>query len=231
MPVDKLRAFGKGMARKEVLEIEHFLFLVIDKIKHLELSENDARNLSFVYHRLWWFRKHLIETCMSDSSFDELASIPFDRFKSSAHQDIQSLLTANPDFKSRFDIPEVLRKDIQNTLNFFANNETRIGADLILHLEKSGNLWHTDQASHCYKMTSQSKRHKIVSLLAQSKDFLKPDVIANKVGATSVQILRNEIGKIKANIHKELGITDFILTSTNGEGYKINTRYQVIPGK
>ena len=65
MPVDKLRAFGKGMARKEVLKIEHFLFLVIDKIQHLELSENDARNLSFVYHRLWWFRKHLIETCLS----------------------------------------------------------------------------------------------------------------------------------------------------------------------
>ena len=129
------------------------------------------------------------------------------------------------------DIPEVFKTDIQNTLNFFAKNDTRIGSDLILHLEKSGNLWHTDQASHCYKMTSQSKRHKIVSLLAQSEDFQKAEVIAKKVGATNIQILRNEIGKIKANIEKELGLTDLIVTSPNREGYKINTRYQIIPGK
>ena len=104
---------------------------------------------------------------------------------------------------------------------------TKEGATFILSKEKGGKL--------NYKCSSSTKK-KIIDYFWKNKDkgFIKTKKIANTLkieptpNKTSVQIVRDEIGKINDSMYKKFGIENIIISDQpKNEGYSFNLKFEI----
>lgn len=100
---------------------------------------------------------------------------------------------------------------------------------LILYLDNYGNLWHGDKEKNCYPMDAKSGRFFIFKYLVDNKGFQETAAISSALGGKNTQNVRTEIGKIRSNISKYLGIDGKDLIEVkDGSGYRINPKYQIV---
>ncbi len=90
-----------------------------------------------------------------------------------------------------------------------------------LYLTSHGALYRNPKDKWCYNLTENSDRHKIVTLLAERKDFVQSKELCAYLQDKNTHSLGNEMGKIKNNVREMLGLEDFI-EGKKGSGYKLN---------
>ena len=79
-------------------------------------------------------------------------------------------------------------------------------SSLELYLNAVGDLWREPKSKYCYPIGETSERHKIVRFLIKNKGYQKTRAISDAVDGKSEQSIRTEIGKIRKNISKYLGV-------------------------
>ncbi len=100
---------------------------------------------------------------------------------------------------------------------------------MILYLDEDGNFWHGENKSQfCYQMDRKSKRYAILKYLIENAGYQSPSLAIQYLDTKTTKTFRSEIGKIRENIKKYLGIdgNDFI-QSRDDSGYRINPRYKI----
>ena len=97
-----------------------------------------------------------------------------------------------------------------------------------LYLNRVGDLYREPKEKYCYPMDEASDRHKIIKFLLTNTGYQATKLISVELGSKNEQTIRTEIGKIRGNIEKYLGIDgkDF-LEGKKGSGYRINPKYKV----
>lgn len=99
----------------------------------------------------------------------------------------------------------------------------------VLFLESDGRFWHTNEKKHCYAVDPTSNRFLLLKYLTQNKGFHSIDILASILNAENKQNLRTEIGKIRNNIHKFLGLKGSdVIKMKIGFGYGISSTYPII---
>ncbi len=101
-------------------------------------------------------------------------------------------------------------------------------SSLELYLNAVGDLWREPKSKYCYPIGETSERHKIVRFLIKNKGYQKTRAISDAVDGKSEQSIRTEIGKIRKNISKYLGVKNKeIIESKKESGYCINPEYKI----
>jgi hypothetical protein len=91
----------------------------------------------------------------------------------------------------------------------------------IVYLSQDGDLYMEPKERHCYHMKSKLFFNILMSL---DYEYKSTEDICIEVGSKNNPTLRKEIGKLKPQIKKHLGLSDFI-ESGNSAGYRISSRY------
>lgn len=101
----------------------------------------------------------------------------------------------------------------------------------VLHLEKDGDLWHTDK-KFCYSMEADSNRFQILKYLIENKGYQSPKEMISYVETETTKTLRSEINKIRKSIKDKLGLDGKdIIESKKNSGYRINPKYKILISK
>lgn len=100
--------------------------------------------------------------------------------------------------------------------------------NLALYLDQSGNLWHTDKDSFCYKMKKSDDRYKLCRYLFEHNDgsFIPTKDIAEDLVKKDSNIM-SEIGKLRTKISNELQLDD-VIENEIGSGYRLNPFYKTM---
>lgn len=98
--------------------------------------------------------------------------------------------------------------------------------NLALYLDQSGNLWHSDKTSFCYKMRKSDDRYKLCRYFFEHNDglFIPTKDIAKDLGKMDDNIM-SEIGKLRTKISNELQLDD-VIENEIGSGYRLNPLYK-----
>jgi hypothetical protein len=131
-----------------------------------------------------------------------------------------------------FRFPENFReiaKDYISQLSTLDEQSKNYTNGTILYLDKNGNFWHGDNKKFCYPLDAKSNRFKIVKYLIENKGFQPTDEIITHVGTKNTKTLRSEIGVIRGNVSKFLGIDGKeLFDSKNDSGYRLNPKYKIL---
>ncbi len=102
---------------------------------------------------------------------------------------------------------------------------------LAIHLDQSGNLWHSDKDSFCYGMNKNKARYKLCRYLFEYNDgsYIPTENIAESLGKNKKNIM-SEIGKLRTNFLTKLQLDDAIQSDT-GSGYRLNPAYKTFLDK
>lgn len=237
MSVDNLKKVVINEVRTQILKIEQFLLYVTEKTQGSSLSESEKRNITLIYHRLWWFRDKLIKKYFPNKhTFNIYSPFLYKSYEASAEEDLQVLLAANPIYLNQVDLPSTLKTDIKNTLSFFEDRKDVMenGTGLVLHFESDGDLWCGDKTERCYSMGKAKKSLSIFKYLVeydQKGNYISADVIALSLKDTP-QNIRNTIGKIKKKIEYHLKLEgEDVIESNKGSGYRLNPGCKIILNK
>lgn len=100
---------------------------------------------------------------------------------------------------------------------------------MILYLDADGNFWHgNNPAQFCYSMDSKSKRYDILKYLIENKGYQSPSIAIQYLDTKTTKTFRSEIGKIRENIKKYMGIDGSdLIQSRDDSGYRINPKYKI----
>lgn len=105
------------------------------------------------------------------------------------------------------------------------------GSVFVLHLEKNGNLWHSDK-KFCYSMEADSNRVQILKYLIENKGYQPPKEMISYIETETTKTLRSEINKIRKSIKDKLGLDGKdIIESKKNSGYRINPKYKILLSK
>jgi len=130
----------------------------------------------------------------------------------------------------------VLHKDVVASIKFFPADiinhfeyekmESALNIKRDLTLDKHGNLSYGKDKT--YPIGQNAKRHKIVFFLAKNEGYQETALISKVAGSKSVQSTRIEIGSIRKEIYKYLGINGkLIIGNKPDSGYRINPDYKI----
>lgn len=101
-----------------------------------------------------------------------------------------------------------------------------------LYLDNDGNLWHTDKDKFCYSMRAKSKRFQTLKYLIENNGYQTSESMVSQLERDNAKTLRSEIGKIRNEITKCLGIDgNEVIQSKEHSGYRINPKYKIIQPK
>ena len=101
-------------------------------------------------------------------------------------------------------------------------------SEIILCLDKVGNLWREPKSKFCYPIDENSNRHKIIRYLAESKEYRLTVAIASVLGISNKQYIRGEIPKINNNAKRFLKLNGGkLIESRPGSGYRISPNYKI----
>ncbi len=100
---------------------------------------------------------------------------------------------------------------------------------MVLYLDADGNFWHGESPSQfCYPMDGKSKRYNILKYLIENKGYQSPSLAIQYLDTKTTKTFRSEIGKIRENIKKYLGIDGSdLIQSRDDSGYRINPKYKI----
>ncbi len=229
MSVDKLRKITKPLIHSEILELGSFLLYIKENISNEKLLQDDIRNLSIAYHRLWWFRTKLIERYPTLKDFPKLEAIPNKKHLKAAQLDLEILLSRNPKFADSISIPKVFETDIANATKFLCNlieSTGSVGAQHLVNLETNGELWYVNK-QNTYQMNAKNRRYKLLRYLREHDDCCATSLITKDLGYTSVKRAGDDVSKLNAKIEGKIGLKD-IIENIPGEGYRINRNYNLV---
>ena len=225
MSVDKLRETTASLIKSTILEIESFLLYVKENIKNEKLSKDDIRNLSLVYHRLWWFRDKLVQQYYPSNGLRKYPPSPTKEHLKAAKLDLEILLSRNPKLASNVSIPKVFEKDIENAAALIGeklNVTNTAGSRPIIRLEINGELCFGDE--NCYQMSKKDRRYKLVKYLSENKGPHTTKFLTEKFGYTSVKAAGSDISRLNAKIEGKISLKKFI-DNLKPDGYCINKDY------
>ena len=122
---------------------------------------------------------------------------------------------------------------IDDLIEFVESQKNTIGKrkgvkTINLYLNTIGDLWREPKNKYCYPMGQYSDRHKVIRCLATNSGFQKTQSISMALNNKSEQSIRTEIGKIRSNIQKFLGIDGKkVLEGRKESGYRISSLYPI----
>ncbi len=103
------------------------------------------------------------------------------------------------------------------------SRQTTKADKMILHLNSAGDLWRDPKDKHCYPMSENSDRYKIVRYLVQNRGYQQTSSISQEIGGKNEQVIRTEIQKINSNFKNHFGIKiGKLIEGKKDSGYKIN---------
>jgi hypothetical protein len=99
---------------------------------------------------------------------------------------------------------------------------------LVLFLDKNGDFYKEPKKKYCYPMGEKSNRHNLIRFLVKNEGYQPTDFITTETGYNTNQITSVEIGKIRKNVKKYLGIKGKeFLEAKKDSGYRINPKYKI----
>ena len=96
----------------------------------------------------------------------------------------------------------------------------------IIYLSSDGDLYRDPKAKHCYPMSKEKQRQKMVRTLIERKTFVSTDELVGLTGSKSRKAIHNAKLMINDKTKYHLGIPNFIV-GRSVSGYKINPEYKI----
>ncbi len=96
----------------------------------------------------------------------------------------------------------------------------------VIFLSSDGDLYREPKAKHCYPMSKEKQRQKMVRIMIERKAFVPTDALVELTGSKSRKAVHNAKLMINDKIKYHLGVSNFIV-GRSVSGYKINPEYKI----
>lgn len=190
----------------------------LPKIQQNDISQQGMGEAEKIAKRARQLRGDF-ETVVKNKKWDQATSKSNDT-ELQLHAILRDILGTLENF---YDMNQRL-KDFQNENNKPKNEK------IILHLDRTGDLWRDPKNAYCYPMSAQKEPLKILRSFIDNPNSDYADdtyATANNLGKDP-QHLRTEIGKFNRTAIKRLELEEKIIESKQNSGYRLNPNIKIL---
>ena len=220
----------------------HFFIGLEKLIKGAELLQNDispyesypARHHAVVFHeyKSWnskvsaLFKEHSFTNYLPNDFFvGERLNLPsINRAASFSLEEAQRESAVSKTF----------RKELYSAIELQIERLTEIGKDVQQNLQatkiflaKNGVIWKEPKIDYFHKFIGDSKRLRLIKLLAKKKTCVATDLLLEEIGYQDLTTLSKEKHNINKLLKKKLDLKANFIIGERGRGYMINSRFEI----